>query len=399
MLFHPAISIAFLIAQIISWRLLTGRLAKGWPRKLLGFFYLIVNVTAISVLYNFYWTQEPPPANPVAWNYFYRPILLWEMVIFAWILSLAVLGIVSWPFKLIAKKKARGFPSLFKSKPRTPKFLNFNIFLLTLMLALTVYGYTEQLSAPQISRLELQFPRLPSELLGFKIVVLSDIHYGRGTNQSELISIFETVKSLKPDLVLLAGDLVDNNPDFAKDFRLPVARLEAPYGVYGVLGNHDLRVSSIDALITNLRLAGIHILLDSHQTISELPLDLIGFVDSGQKGFRATQTERRFNFTSLAGSLANPQNLTIMLNHRPEAVQEVQDYQVDLYLAGHTHGGHLAAPWDPQLNLASLVFGYRYTSGLYNIGGLKMYVSRGVSSFFPVRLWTPKEITLLTLIR
>ncbi|MDR2442359.1 MAG: metallophosphoesterase [Deltaproteobacteria bacterium] len=399
MLVNPAVSVAFLVAQIFSWHFWNERLAKGWPRTLLACFYLAVNALAVSVLINFYWTIEPPPSDPVVWRYFFKPVLLWEMVHFYWVLALAVIFFVSLPFKIRNRHKAKGLPSLFKNKTTRARLLCLRGLLLFIMMALAAWGYSQLLEPPLLYRLKISPNNLPPELNGFTIAVCSDIHYGQGTNQSELNSIFDYIGALNPDIVILPGDLVDKNPDFALDYQAAISRVKARYGVFAVLGNHDLRTKDAPRLVHNLRFAGIHVLTDSRTTVPGMPITLIGFTDSGQRGVRATNTQKRFNFDTLSGPPTNPENLTILINHRPEAISEAENNRVDLYLAGHTHGGQIAAPWDPQLNLTSLLFGYTYSSGLYNVGDMLVFVSRGVSTIIPVRLWTHPEITLLTLTR
>jgi hypothetical protein len=203
MLLNPAMSVALLLAQILAWRYWSGRLRKGPGRLALGCLYLAVNAMAVSVLVNWYWTMEPPPANPVAWSLFYRPILLWEMVHLAWLILYAVCAALVLPFKWAARRRSKGLPSLFRAKSEAPPLSNLRLTLFLILTALAVLGYLRRLTPPELILAEVAVSRLPSDLEGLRVALLCDLHYGRGANWAQVSSIFESLRPLKPDLVII----------------------------------------------------------------------------------------------------------------------------------------------------------------------------------------------------
>ncbi len=191
----------------------------------------------------------------------------------------------------------------------------------------------------------------------------------------------------RPDLILLAGDYVSDREDGSLRLNLPAIAehlkgLEAPLGVYAVLGNHDVRVGS-RAVAAALSQAGILLLDNSHVVIGRAagPLVLAGFGEEPD-GERA-----------MAGL---EQQQALCLVHRPDAFPGLPRACL-LTIAGHTHGGQVALPLigRPGVNIASY-YGQRYAQGIVHEASRVLFVSSGIgTTFLPLRLGVPPEISLL----
>jgi predicted MPP superfamily phosphohydrolase len=274
------------------------------------------------------------------------------------------------------------------------------------ILGLAGYGVFRQTAAPVARRLTLSYPWLPRELHGFTIAHLSDIHLGLWSNPREMRLAVERAGAERPDMVIFTGDLVDRDPELAALYAEPVSRHMGgiPHGVWGVLGNHD-HFSNPFRIAELLTGGGVRILREERALVEGLPLSLTGLDD---QGFRRGWLGRRgavdeegeiLDFSRVKGPPSREGDFRILLNHRPEGFrQAAEEGGFPLFLAGHTHGGQYAVPWDPQLNVGTLV--WKYTAGLYSSWGSHLNVSCGLSSVgVPFRFGPWPEFSVITLAR
>jgi uncharacterized protein len=244
----------------------------------------------------------------------------------------------------------------------------------------------------RVSRVEVQAP--PGKLSRpVRIVQLSDLHVERITMRER--SLIPLVQSLHPDVIVLTGDYL--NLSFLHDslaleetknlFR----QLSAPYGVYAVRGSVDGRDLS-KALFADVPVK----LLEDRTAPVELPggkLAIIGVsdFDNEHDGEMIAQLSKKI-----------PEDeYRLLLFHTPDEVLNAARAGIDLYLAGHTHGGQIALPLYGAVFTAS-VFGKRYESGRYQVDRTILYVSRGIGmegGFAPrARFMAPPEVVVIDLV-
>ena len=248
---------------------------------------------------------------------------------------------------------------------------------------------------PRVVRKEIALKRWPSRMDGFTIALLSDFHYDPAFSVHPIRSSVETVNALKPDLVALTGDFV-TAPEIGDISEGAVAaepcadilsHLRAPYGLWAVLGNHDL--ASDPKRVSNALLAkGIPIL-----TNRSVPVEKDGgrFWLSGVDDIM----DGHPNLDSALHGIP-PNEPTILLAHEPDYADKVAGYPVDLQLSGHTHGGQVRIPFVRPLFLPEL--GRKYLLGLYQVRDLTLYTTAGIGTVrLPVRFNCPPEITFLTI--
>lgn len=248
---------------------------------------------------------------------------------------------------------------------------------------------------PRIVRRELALRHWPTSLDGFTIALLSDFHYDPFFSVHPVRASISIVNDLRPDLIALTGDFVSE--PFVESWARaaldaePCAdllrQMHAPFGLWGVLGNHDVRTDPL-RVTGSLRAAGIQVLENQSVPIErnggrfwlagvEDPLEANPDLDRALRGVPAEES-------------------VILLAHEPDYADDVARYPVQLQLSGHTHGGQVRMPFVPPLYLPPL--GRKYIWGLYNIGGLTLYTNRGLGTVnLPVRMNCPPEITFLTL--
>jgi predicted MPP superfamily phosphohydrolase len=250
---------------------------------------------------------------------------------------------------------------------------------------------------PRIVRQEIALPRWPDRLDGFTIALLSDFHYDPYFSVHPLRAAIGMVNNLHPELIVLTGDFVSapmigtdpNGAWVAEPCSLLLRQMRAPYGLWAVMGNHDVATDA--ARVTRaLRAQGIQVLINQSTPIER----------KGERFWLSGVDDILDGNPNLPATLKKvpSSEATILLAHEPDYADYVARYPVDLQLSGHTHGGQVRLPFLRPLYLPALA--RKYIWGLYKIGGLTLYTNPGLGTIgVPVRLNCPPEITLLTLRR
>ncbi|HXF06762.1 MAG TPA: metallophosphoesterase [Blastocatellia bacterium] len=261
----------------------------------------------------------------------------------------------------------------------------------TLPYIASAYGAIQAADQFVIERVDIPLPNLPDALVGLTIVHLTDIHVGPFMSEERWREYVRVVNRLEPDLIVLTGDYVASSARSAIPFVRGAAELRARYGVFGSLGNHDRFTEAVPLLVEGFARHGMKILYNE-QVWVRTPggrINLIGIDYIGQSG-------RGFARALRGLRLEGP---SILLSHQPNVFPQAAGRAIDLTLAGHTHGGQMVADLAGiRLSPARLIT--PYVAGLYEHGGAKLYVSRGLGTTGPpVRLNAPPEITLIRLVR
>ncbi|MCL1915334.1 MAG: metallophosphoesterase [Desulfovibrionaceae bacterium] len=260
-----------------------------------------------------------------------------------------------------------------------------------LAIAPAAYGASKVMHSPEVFRLEARLPRLPRALDGLTLAQISDLHASSLLQEKWIRLVVEKTNALKPDLILLTGDIVDGLPEARRTDVLPLRELRAGLGVFGCAGNHEY-YSHFDSWMKRFPDLGVDMLLNRHATLS---LDGEKLVLAGVTDLVADRYKLPLPNVSAALAGSPEEGVRILLKHRP-AGQEARLAGVDLQLSGHTHGGQILL-----LDQVVARFNQGYLRGWYQMGDMGLYVSSGAGlwSGMPVRLGVPSEIALLTLRR
>jgi uncharacterized protein len=248
---------------------------------------------------------------------------------------------------------------------------------------------------PRIVRRDITLKRWPDRLHGFTVALLSDFHYDPYFSVHPLKAAIGMVNQLRPDLILLLGDFV-SVPIIGDDARAalaaePCARLlrelQAPFGLWAVLGNHDWGTSP-KHVTAALEAEGIRVLANQSQPVER---DGARFWLGGVDDVIAFAADLPKTLHSIP--LDEP---VVLMVHEPDFADYAAKFPVDLQLSGHSHGGQVRVPFLPPLYLPALA--QKYVWGLYHLGRLTLYTNAGLGTVaVPVRFNCPPEITLLTL--
>ncbi len=254
--------------------------------------------------------------------------------------------------------------------------------------ALLLVGAWNAQRGPVLREVQLQLPRWPRGLDGYRIVQLTDIHIGATLHKEFAQRIVDMTAAAKPDLIAVTGDLVDGSVEHLADDVAPFSKLAARDGVFFVPGNHD-HYSGARRWLSHVETLGMKVLHNSHVVIEHQGQS---FVLAGVDDPTGRRSGGRGDDVD-AALRGTPSGLAcILLAHDPRSFTRALARQVTLQISGHTHGGQI---WP---------FGYlvllstRFVAGHYRVGQSQIYVSRGAGFWGPpVRLFAPSELTVLVI--
>lgn len=281
---------------------------------------------------------------------------------------------------LLAADIVTGFGWLFPSWARVARLVA-----VTIAATASVVALVQGLRAPEVCEYEVAVRGLRPEFQGLRIVQLSDLHVGPFLRERWLEERVAQVEALRPDVLVVTGDLVDHDAALAEPLVPQLRRLRARLGVWGVLGNHEF-YAGLPKSVQVFEAAGIRLLRDRAEEIAP------GLVMAGVDDLSA---RRQFGVDGQPvdrALLSRPAGTTIFLCHSPWQAERASELGVNLMLSGHTHSGQI---W-PFTYLVRLV--YPYVAGRFGVNGMTLIVSRGTGFWGPpMRLFRPGEITVITL--
>ncbi len=256
-----------------------------------------------------------------------------------------------------------------------------------------------------VKEVDVIVKNLPENFNGFKIVQISDLHLGTYSDDTTFVSqIVGEINSLKPDIVLFTGDIVNRSSEELKPFISTLSNLHAPYGVYSILGNHDYgdykewpdenaKAANLDSLVSYQKQMGWNLMRNETAWLVNEgdSIALIGVENVGDPPFHT------YGDLSKAYKDTKDNRTKILLSHNPAHWHKDirnSDNKVDLTLSGHTHAMQFEIfGWSP------ISFRYNEWGGLYvDDRDNQIYVNIGLGTVgFPARVGATPEITLLTL--
>ena len=262
-------------------------------------------------------------------------------------------------------------------------------------LGLAGYSWAIEPNEIDVKTVDIKLERMSPAFNGFKIALLSDLHFGPYTGEREIGAAVDAVNQLRPDIVALLGDyvsqpLIGDNKAAARKAEpcaQVLAGLQSRLGSFAVLGNHDT-FTDPHFVTSALKAHGISLFQNSKQAIEQ---------DGARIWLLGTDDALLSNCDLDAATSGIPQSETkILLAHEPDIADRSAKSGIDLQLSGHSHGGQVRAPGLPPLYLPPL--GSRYYEGYYRIGGLQLYTNRGIGTVgVPFRFLCPPEVTLVRL--
>lgn len=259
----------------------------------------------------------------------------------------------------------------------------------------------------QVREVTVEIAGLPDSFDGYKITQFSDLHTGSYRNDTSFVSkLVNKINSLDSDVIFFTGDIVNRRTDELIPFTGVLSELEAPDGVYSIMGNHDYgdystwkddkaKRENMELLYRLQKNMGWRLLLNEHSFI-ERGVDsiaIIGVENIGDPPFKS------YGSLDISYPDLGDDRTKILLTHNPahwvDSVSQHQDINIDLALSGHTHAMQMEA-----LGVSPAVFRYKTWGGLYFSPDKEksLYVNIGCGTVgIPMRLGATPEITVITL--
>ncbi len=246
----------------------------------------------------------------------------------------------------------------------------------------------------EVTSITIPIRNLPIEFSGFSIALISDIHSSVFMLKEQMEEYAAVVNSLGADLIAVPGDFVNSSLNEVYPFAEAFSSLRAPNGVYGVLGNHDFYTHQVNAVAAQVEQCGIKLLRNRHIMIERggKQIAVLGIDDT-------TSFKYSIPYFNQAHIGIPDGTARVLLCHRPIFFDHASVRNVEVMLAGHTHGGQVVFGKFGGKTITPAGMSSRYIAGLYTKGTAQMYVSRGVGTVgVPFRLNCPPEVTKVTLV-
>ena len=268
-----------------------------------------------------------------------------------------------------------------------------------------------RLPGNEITQLEVNHKqlRLPRPIVGIdemRIAHISDLHFTGHISLDFHHYVVDRVLELQPQLIVITGDIIDY-PRCLPWIEPLLGRLQAPLGCLYVLGNHDQRIADTAEITGRLEAAGLR---DAGRgdLVLRLPSGGQIYVTGNERPWFRRHDPSRLHecWDPRAASSVRPAAaaektpvaedvLRLGLSHSPDQLEWARQRQLDVLLAGHTHGGQVRVPGVGPL-VAPSFYGSRFASGVFYLPPVLMHVSRGISGTHAVRWRCLPEVSLLT---
>ena len=386
-----------------------------------AFRYLVQNwsVTARNVMYGIYWAIPVLAIGTIVlvntvdvsdWNTNFK--VYWRTFIFiAYISKLPLISIlliddlrrgVLW---VVNQFSGDGTIDLSRSKFLTRSAVVLGALPFTSLL----YGMVRNPYRYKRYRESVTLNKLPKALDGLKIIQISDIHSGSFTFKEPIKQAIELINAEKPDLVFFTGDLVNNVATEMQPYVDVFDKIEAKYGVYSVLGNHDYgdyeRWPSPEAKVANMELLkdmhkrlGWDLLLNEHRQI-DINGEKVAVI--GVENYSMHLRFPKYGDLEKACENCEPAALKLLLSHDPshwegQVIPEQPD--IDITFSGHTHGMQFGVEIPGWFSWSPIQYVYKQWAGLYQRGEQYLYVNRGLGFLgYPGRVGILPEVAVLEL--
>lgn len=278
-------------------------------------------------------------------------------------------------------------------KKKTKIIILIGILLLILM---GLYLYYEN-NYLQVSNYTIESNRLPEDFNNFKIAHISDFHNTKSKKITD--DLIKEIKNSKCNIIVITGDFIDANKTDINAAISFIKKINDIAPIYYVTGNHEASINVYDSFKEKLENNKVIVLDDNVEElkVNDSEINIIGINDPKMSHNDYLEDSATFK-DRLIPIEYDKNNFSVLLSHRPELIETYAEYNFDLVLSGHAHGGQIKIPFIGGLIAPNQGLFPKYTKGIYEKDNTKMIVSRGIgNSIFPFRINNRPELVVITL--
>ncbi len=285
-------------------------------------------------------------------------------------------------------------------KEKKHPILKIVVFLILLISAIIAYGFFIEPKLITVKEQKITINNLPDNFNGFKIVHISDIHYGKIFDQKQLQKLVDSINEQKPDIVVLTGDLLDKNTYINQNTVTQIStllnKINATAGKYAINGENDL---NFDEWMTIITKAGFKDLNNTYDTIYKDGYQSIFIAGASTKEDKLSINDKLKTSIDYLNSFEKDGPIyKILLLHEPDTIDELTVNPFNLILAGHSHGGQVRLPL-----IGPLIYkegAIKYHNNYYKIENTDLYISNGLgASNYNFRLFNTPSYNLYRLVQ
>ncbi|MBR6690526.1 MAG: metallophosphoesterase [Bacilli bacterium] len=267
-------------------------------------------------------------------------------------------------------------------------------FLILIISSITLYSRYFGTKGFTVKEYGVVDSNLPNNFYGLKIVQLSDIHYKVTTTKEDLEKLVKEINLLKPDIVILTGDLFDSNIKYSKkdfkDLKKILKKIDYNIDKYAIKGEDDLNIDNWEEVINNSNFINLN---DNYEFIynnGNEPILLVG-INSNYKKKHIKNT-----LNSIYEEINTKYKYSILIVHEPDIINSIDYSKFNLILAGHSHGGQVKIPF-----IGGIIkdkYSKIYTDEFYKLENTKLYISSGIGTTkYKFRLFNKPSINFYRL--
>lgn len=269
-----------------------------------------------------------------------------------------------------------------EEKKKKHPIRNFFIILFLLIIITLLWARFISTKGLIIKEYPVYSANLPQAYDGLKIVHFSDLHYDSTVNKKDLAHIVDKINELKPDIIVFTGDLFDDgiklNETGLQDLKTELKRMEARLKKYAVSGNHDYEDHTFPTFMED---AGFTVLNNSYDYIFDndaSPILISGLPSSTKDTHHYEEAFAPLRKTETDEDYVGPISYKILLLHEPDNINTLGEYNIDLALAGHSHGGQVRFPF---IGAVVKPLGAEiYYDAYYKVNNTDLFISSGLGT-------------------
>lgn len=337
-------------------------------------FWIIFGLLSLSYIISSAFNRILPPSIT---NFLYLIGSFWMGLLMYTLLTFPLLGLIN----------------LILSKSSFSKFLTNKYYIFEILLILIVFIFITAIGSFNANKSYVKDYTININKSSFNddlnIVMVSDIHLGYIIKNKRLSNMVKEINSLNPDIVIIAGDIIDSDikPFLDNNMANEFSKLKSKYGVFASLGNHDLMTKDENTIVNKLKENSVRVLRDEAILIND-SFYIIGRDDISINSFSSND---RKDLKDITKDLDTTKAL-IVIDHNPKYINDSLEANIDLQLSGHTHKGQICPGNLVTRSMFEVDYGYLKKKNL------NVVVSCGYGSWGPpIRIGSRSEIVKINL--